>query len=56
VNIGTNYESFLYHFAILAICVCSKRQLAGYYDRGDFEKAKMGYELLVNILKICSIS
>jgi hypothetical protein len=39
----------LYHFAILAICVCCSKQLAGYYyDRGDF--AKMGYEeLLVNI-------
>jgi hypothetical protein len=41
VNNRTNYESSLYHFAILAICVCSKRTAKGYYyDRGDFEKLK----------------
>jgi hypothetical protein len=28
-----------------------------YYDKGDFEKAKMGYEeLLLSVLKTCSIS
>jgi hypothetical protein len=28
-----------------------------YYDKGDFEKAKMGYEeLLLSVLKTCNIS